>query len=75
MRNRIPDVMEATVIDDFYHGSNDPAFIRAIFQKAPATSKQLFQEADINITADERAKDLISHTKPTPQAPKKDGNQ
>jgi hypothetical protein len=54
MRNCIPNVMEATVIDDFYQGSNDSAFIRAILQKAPA-SEQLFQEADIYNTADERA--------------------
>jgi hypothetical protein len=41
MRNHIPDVMEAAVIEDFYHGSNDSAFVRDIFQKAPATSEHL----------------------------------
>jgi hypothetical protein len=30
MRNRIPKVTEAVVIEDFYRGSNDWAFIRAI---------------------------------------------
>jgi hypothetical protein len=30
MRNRIPEVAEATVIEDFYQGSNDSAFVRAI---------------------------------------------
>ena len=30
MRNRIPEVTEAAVIEDFYQGSNDSAFIRAI---------------------------------------------
>jgi hypothetical protein len=33
MRNRILDVAEAAVIEDFYHESNDSAFIRAILQK------------------------------------------
>jgi hypothetical protein len=30
MRNRIPEVAEAAVIEDFYRGSNDSAFVRAI---------------------------------------------
>jgi hypothetical protein len=55
MRNHIPEVAEAAVIEVFYRGSNDSAFIRAILQKAPTTSEQLFQEADIYITTDERA--------------------
>jgi hypothetical protein len=59
MRNHIPEVAEAAVIEDFYRGSNDSAFIRAILQKAPTTSEQLFQEADLYITTDERAQDLI----------------
>jgi hypothetical protein len=42
MRNRIPEVAEATVIEDFYRGSNDSAFVRTILQKAPTTSEQLF---------------------------------
>jgi hypothetical protein len=42
MRNRIPEVTKATVIEDFYRGSNDTAFVRAILQKAPTTSEQLF---------------------------------
>jgi hypothetical protein len=33
MRNRIPEVAEATVIEDFYRGSIDSAFVRAILQK------------------------------------------
>jgi hypothetical protein len=66
MRNRIPENAEATVIEDFYRGSNDLAFVRAILQKEPATSEQLFREADIYITADERAQDLIGGTKPMP---------
>jgi hypothetical protein len=40
---RIPEVAEAAVIEDFYRGSNDSAFVRAILQKAPTTSEQLFQ--------------------------------
>jgi hypothetical protein len=27
MRNRIPEVVEAVVIEDFYQGSNDLAFV------------------------------------------------
>jgi hypothetical protein len=27
MRNRIPEVAEAAVIEDFYRGSNDSAFV------------------------------------------------
>jgi hypothetical protein len=74
MRNRIPEVAEATVIEDFYRGSNDSAFVRAILQKAPTTSEQLFREADLYITADERAQDLIGGTKPAPSAPRHDAN-
>jgi hypothetical protein len=55
MRNRILEVAEAVVIEDFYRGSNDSTFVRAILQKAPTTSEQLFREADLYITADERA--------------------
>jgi hypothetical protein len=75
MRNRIPEVTEATVIEDFYRGSNDSAFIRAILQKAPTTSEELFREADLYITADERAQDLIGGAKPAPAAPRRDVNQ
>jgi hypothetical protein len=75
MRNCIPEVAEAAVIEDFYRGSNDLAFVRAILQKAPTTSEQLFREADLYITADERAQDLIGGTKPTPPAPRRDANQ
>jgi hypothetical protein len=69
MRNHIPEVAEAAVIEDFYWGSNDSAFVRAILQKAPATSEQLCREADLYITADERAQDLFGGTKPAPPAP------
>jgi hypothetical protein len=75
MRNRIPEVAEAAVIEDFYRGSNDSAFIRAILQKAPTTSEQLFREADLYITADEWAQDLIGGAKPAPAAPRRDANQ
>jgi hypothetical protein len=53
MRNRIPEVAEAAMIEVFYRGSNDSAFIRAILQKALTASKQLFREANLYITADE----------------------
>jgi hypothetical protein len=75
MRNRILEVTEAAVIEDFYRGSNDSAFVRAILQKAPTTSEQLFREADLYITADEQAQDLIGGAKPTPAAPRRDANQ
>jgi hypothetical protein len=75
MRNRIPEVADAAVIEDFYRGSNDSTFVRAILQKAPATSEQLFREAGLYITADERAQDLIGGTKPAPPAPRRDTNQ
>jgi hypothetical protein len=75
MRNRIPEVAEESVIEDFYRGSNDSGFVQAILQKAPATSEQLFREADIYITTDERAQDLIGGTKFSPPAPQWDANQ
>jgi hypothetical protein len=75
MRNCIPEVTEAAVIEDFYRGSNDSAFVRAILQKAPTTSEELFREADLYITADERAQDLIGGAKPAPAAPRRDANQ
>jgi hypothetical protein len=75
MRNHIPEVVEAAVIEDFYRGSNDSAFVRAILQKAPTTSEQLFREADLYITVDERAQDLIGGTKPASSAPWRDTNQ
>jgi hypothetical protein len=75
MRNRIPEVAEAAIIKDFYQGSNDSAFVRAILQKAPTTSEQLFWEADLYITTDERAQDLIGGAKPAPTAPQRDTNQ
>jgi hypothetical protein len=75
MRNCIPKVAEAAVIEDFYRGSNDLAFVQAIIQKAPTTSKQLFREADFYITTDERAQYLIGGAKPIPPAPRRDMNQ
>jgi hypothetical protein len=75
MRNHIPEVTEVAVIEDFYRGSNDSAFVRAILQKALATSKQLFREADIYISTDEQAQDLIGGAKSAPLAPPRDMNQ
>jgi hypothetical protein len=75
MRNRILEVTEATVIEDFYRGSNDSAFVRVILQKAPTTSEQLFREADLYITNDERTQDLIGGAKPAPSTPRRDANQ
>jgi hypothetical protein len=75
MRNHIPEVAKEAVIEDFYRGSNDSAFVRAILQKAPTTSEQLFREADLYITADERAQYLIGGAKPAPAALRRDTNQ
>jgi hypothetical protein len=75
MRNHIPEVAEAAIIEDFYWGYNDSAFVRAILQKASTTSEPVFREADIYITADEWAQDLIRGTKSTPPAPQRDTNQ
>jgi hypothetical protein len=44
-------------------------------QKALTTSEHLFREADLYITADEWAQDLIGGMKPTPPAPRHDANQ
>ena len=63
------------MIEDFYRGSDDSAFVRAILQKAPTTSEELFREADLYITTDERAQDLIGGAKPAPAAPRRDANQ
>jgi hypothetical protein len=75
MRNHIPEVVVAAVIEDFYQGFNDSAFVRAILQKALTTSEQLFREANLYITAVERAQDLIGGVKPVPSAPRCDANQ
>jgi hypothetical protein len=75
MRNRIPNVAEAAAIEDFYRGSIDSTFVRAILQKAPTTSEQLFREANLYITTDERVQDLIGGAKPTSVAPRRDTNQ
>jgi hypothetical protein len=75
MRNRIPEVAEAAVIEDFYRGSNDPTFVWAMLQKAPATSGQLFMEVNIHITANERAHNLIGGTKSMPPTPRRHTNQ
>jgi hypothetical protein len=75
MRNHIPEVAEAAVIEDFYRGSNDSTFVRAILQKASTTSEQLFWEVDLYITTNERAQDLIGGAKPAPAAPRRDTNQ
>jgi hypothetical protein len=74
MRNHIPEVTEVAVIEDFCRGSNNSAFVRAILQKALATSKQLFREAYIYISADEQAQDLIGGAKSAPLVPPRDMN-
>jgi hypothetical protein len=42
MRNHIPDITEAAMIENFHGVSNDSIFVWAILQKAPTTSKQMF---------------------------------
>jgi hypothetical protein len=63
-RGYLSPIAEAAMIENFYQGSIDLAFIRPILQKAPTTSEQLFGEADIYITTNERAQDLIGGAKP-----------
>jgi hypothetical protein len=75
MRNRIPEGCGSSSNRGLLPGTNDSAFVQAILQKAPTTSKQLFREADLYITADERAQDLIGGAKPAPTAPRRDTNQ
>ena len=41
MRNRIPDIADTTVINDFLRGANGKDFTRSILQRAPSTSEHL----------------------------------
>lgn len=66
MRNRILDITEADVIEDFYRGSRDNVFVRAILQEASTTSEQFFCDADIYITADEKAHNLLDKLRSRP---------
>jgi hypothetical protein len=59
MRNHIPDISDLVVIEDFYWGSRDEVFVRAICEEAPTTAEQLFRKADMYITTVEKAHDLI----------------
>jgi hypothetical protein len=51
------------------------ANFQSLSDKPSTTSEELFREADLYITADERAQDLIGGTKPAPAAPRHDANQ
>jgi hypothetical protein len=44
-------------------------------QKAPTTSERLFREANLYITTNEQAQDLIGGTKPAPLVSRRDTNQ
>jgi hypothetical protein len=54
------------VIEYFYRGSNDRAFVWAILQKTSATSEQLFWEANIYITTDKQTHNLIEQPRALP---------
>lgn len=68
MMNHIPDVAKAVVIKDFYHESNDSAFVWAILQKALLRGGRLHH-------TDEQTRYIIGQPKPVPLASKKEGNQ
>jgi hypothetical protein len=61
MRNCIPDINEATIIEHFYRGSCDESFLRSILHKAPTTLERLFHDVDNYITTDERATTSLSN--------------
>jgi hypothetical protein len=46
MRNHIPDVAKAAMIEDFYYESNDSAFVRSILQKVLVTLEHLFSRGE-----------------------------
>jgi hypothetical protein len=49
MRNRIPEVAEAAVIEDFYRGSNDSAFNRS----PPTTATEQSQKFNMQFKPSE----------------------
>jgi hypothetical protein len=49
MRNRIPNITDVAMIEEFYQVSHDEVFVRAILQEAPTTIEQLFRKADAYI--------------------------
>ena len=59
MQNRISNIADDTVIDDFLKGSDDRNSVKSILERVPTTADRLFFEADQYITVDERAHDLI----------------
>lgn len=63
MRNCIPIFTKATMIEDFYRGSHDEAFIRATLHRSLNMSKQLFHDVDRYITVHEWACDIIDQWK------------
>lgn len=44
MRNQIPDIVDAALIEDFYQGSHDETVVWANLQEAPMMVEQLFLE-------------------------------
>jgi hypothetical protein len=67
MRNRILDISDVVVIEDFHRGSRDEVFARAILEEAPTTAEQLFRNADMYINVVKRAHDLVEPSQPAPQ--------
>ena len=63
MRNRIPNITEVEMSEDFYRGSHDEAFVHAILQRDLATSEKLVHDIDRYITANKRSHDLIDQRK------------
>jgi len=59
MRNRISNIVDDVVINDFYRGSCDEDLVKELLKTPPLTAEQLFRDADRYITVAEQARDLI----------------
>jgi len=59
MRNKIPNIVDDVVIDDFCCGSCDEDLVKELLKTLPLTAKQLFRDTDRYITAVEQALDLV----------------
>jgi hypothetical protein len=75
MRNRIPEVTEAAVIEDFYRDLMTRPSFELYFRRRRPPSSSCFGKRTSTITADEQAQDLIGGAKPAPPAPRRDANQ
>ena len=58
MRNKIPNIVDEVIINDFYRGCCDEDLIRELLKKPPISAEQLFRDADRYILAFEHARDF-----------------